>query len=255
MHDRHREGTMNPNSYSTLTGKPPGEEAPRAGTRTLRELLRSASWAQSMGEPALLRLEAGVIEKAVPAGGYVCHKGEPAEQWVGVIDGLVKISSVWTTGKTVTFTGVPPGGWLGEGSLLKHELRKYDVVALRDSRIAYMNRQTFQWLLDNCLTFNQYLLTQINERLGQFIAMVEHERLLEPDARVARSLAALFHPVLYPGLGKQLQISQEEVGFLAGVSRQRANQALKCLEEAGLLKIEYGGITILDVSGLRTYGG
>lgn len=249
---------MNSNAYSTLTGKTPtepGEEGTRTGSRTLRDLLRSASWAQAMGDDDLARLEAGVVEKSVSAGGYVCHKGEPAEQWVGVIDGLVKISSVWTTGKTVTFTGVPPGGWLGEGSMLKHELRKYDVVALRDSRIAYMNRQTFQWLLENCISFNQYLLTQINERLGQFIAMVEHERLLEPDARVARSLASLFHPVLYPGLGKQLQISQEEVGFLAGVSRQRANQALKCLEEAGLLKIEYGGITILDIPGLRTYGG
>ena len=249
---------MNPNTYSSLTGDPPGDSGAGAGgggRRTLGQMLRASAWAQAMGEAEFARVEAGVIEKSVPAGGYVCHKGEPAEQWVGIIEGLVKISSVWTTGKTVTFTGVPPGGWLGEGSMLKHELRKYDVVALRDSRIAYMNRQTFQWLLDNCISFNRFLLTQINERLGQFIAMVEHERLLEPDARVARSLAALFHPVLYPGLGPQLQISQEEVGFLAGVSRQRANQALKCLEEAGLLKIEYGGITILDIPGLRTYGG
>ena len=33
-------------------------------------------------------------------------------------------------------TGVPAGGWIGEGSLLKNEERKYDVVALRDSQVA-----------------------------------------------------------------------------------------------------------------------
>ena len=42
-------------------------------------------------------------------------------------------------------------------------------------------------------------MQQLNERLGQFIAAREIDRLSDPDARVARSLAALFHPVLYPG--------------------------------------------------------
>lgn len=197
---------------------------------------------------------AGTSERIVPAGAYVCLKGDPADHWIGIVDGLVKIASHWVTGKTVTFTGVPPGGWLGEGSMLKREPRRYDVIALRDSRIAYMNRTTFQWLLDNSIPFNRFLLHHLNERLGQFIGMVEHERLLDTNARIARCLAGLFNPVLYPGTDRQLQISQEELGYLAGVSRQRANQALKALEEAGLLRIEYGGITVLEVDGLRSFG-
>ncbi|MGD4794987.1 cyclic nucleotide-binding domain-containing protein, partial [Xanthomonas citri pv. citri] len=117
----------------------------------------------------MARALAGTTERIVPAGAYVCLKGDPAEHWIGVIDGLVKIASHWVTGKTVTFTGVPPGGWLGEGSMLKREPRKYDVIALRNSRIAYMNRSAFQWLLDNSIPFNRFLLNHLNERLGQFI--------------------------------------------------------------------------------------
>src|SRR5258708_20328455 len=83
--------------------------------------------------------------------------------------------------------------------------------------------------------------------------MVEYERLLEPDARVARSLAALFNPVLYPEQLTDVQLSQEELGYLTGVSRQRANQALQVLEKAGLLKVEYGRIKILDLHGLRPF--
>ena len=116
-----------------------------------------------------------------------------------------------------------------------------------------MPKATFIRLLDTSIEFNRFLLHQLNERLGQFIAMVEYDRLLEPDARVARSLAAMFNPYLYPGIGPQLQISQEEIGYLAGLSRQRANQALKTLEKAGLLRVEYGSSTVLDLEGLRKF--
>jgi CRP-like cAMP-binding protein len=127
-------------------------------------------------------------------------------------------------------------------------------VALRGSQIAFMPEATFRWLLDTSLAFNRFLIMQLNERLGQFIGMVEHDRLLEPDARVARSLAALFNPFLYPGSELQIQISQEELGYLAGASRQRVNQALRVLEKAGLVKVDYSLITILDLNGLRSFG-
>jgi len=95
----------------------------------------------------------------------------------------------------------------------------------------------------------------IRQRLGQFIGMVEHDRLLGPDARLARGLAGLFNPLLYPGIGPTLPISQEELGQLVGLSRQRVNRALKVLEERALLRIEYGAVTVLDLEGLRRFGG
>ena len=84
--------------------------------------------------------------------------------------------------------------------------------------------------------------------------MIENDRLLEPDARVARALAQLYNPLLYPGTASFLQLSQEEIGLLSGVSRQRANQALQVLEKAGLVTVEYGGVRVLDVAGLKRFG-
>lgn len=228
---------------------------PENTSLSLDDALRTAPWARSLSDADLARVREGVSEKRVPAGSFLCRKGEPVDYWYGVIEGLVKLSSDWVTGKTATLTGVPPGGWFGEGSVLKNERRRFDTVALRDSRIACMRRDTFYWLLDNSIGFNRFLLTQLNERLGLFIGLLESERLADVDARVARSVTALFHPVLYPGDRKHLAISQEEIGYLAGVSRQRANRSLKALEDAGFLAIEYGGITILDLDGLRRFGG
>jgi CRP/FNR family cyclic AMP-dependent transcriptional regulator len=221
--------------------------------QTLAELLAASLWTRSLSPEQVARVEAETVVRMLPVGVPVCRKGEPVESWIGVIDGLVKMTSMNTDGKTTTFLGVTSGGWFGEGSLLKDKTRKYDVVTLRESRVAYMPRATFEWLLDTSIEFNRFLLLQLNERLGQFIAMVEYERLLEPDARVARSLASLFNPVLYPDQDTDIQLSQEEIGYLTGVSRQRVNQALHVLERAGLVRIEYGRLRILDLEGLRSF--
>lgn len=228
---------------------------PKENSPTLADALRAARWAVGLTPDQLARVEKGTIERRVAAGGFVCRKGESVECWLGVIEGLAKMSSDWVSGKTASYAGISSGGWFGEGSLLKTEVRRYDIIALRDTRVACMRRETFLWLLDNSIAFNRYVMTQINERLGQFISLLESERLLDTDTRVARSLAAMFNPVLYPSQNPHLTISQEEIGYLAGVSRQRVNRSLKILEDAGFLVTEYGGITILDIEGLRQFGG
>jgi CRP/FNR family cyclic AMP-dependent transcriptional regulator len=222
---------------------------------SLTDMLRNAPWARELAPELRARVEADTVVRPCAEGGLVCRKGEPIEHWIGVVDGLVKMANVSADGKPTSFTGIASGGWFGEGSLLKDEPRRYDIVALRDSQIAYMPRATFMRLLDTSVAFNRFLLVQLNERLGQFIAMVEHDRLLGPDARLARGLAALFNPHLYPGVGPTLPITQEEIGQLVGLSRQRVNQALKRLEAEGLLRIEYGGVTVTDLGGLRRFEG
>jgi CRP-like cAMP-binding protein len=222
---------------------------------TFARMLRASPWARALPEGGLARIEAETAIRACPAGSLVCRKGEQVEAWIGVVDGLVKMANVSAEGKQTSFVGVAAGGWFGEGSLLKDEPRRYDIVALRASSIAYMPKATFMWLLDTSMPFNRFLLTQLNERLAQFIGMVEHDRLLGPDARLARCLAAMFNPHLYPGAGPTLPISQEQIAQLAGLSRQRANRALQRLAQAGLLRIEYGGITVVDLPGLRRFDG
>ena len=218
---------------------------------TLGEMLKASLWSRSLSPEQLRRVEGETLTRQVPAGGFVCRKGEPVEHWIGVVDGLVKMTNLSADGKPTTFTGLPTGGWFGEGSLLKNEPRKYDVVALRNSQVAYMPKTTFSRLLDTSIEFNRFLLIQLNERLGQFIAAREIDRLNSPNARVARSLAALFNPTLYPGVGQVLRITQQELAYLVGLSRQRVNEALAALQARGVIRVEYGGVRVLDLQALR----
>ncbi|MDP3834140.1 MAG: helix-turn-helix domain-containing protein, partial [Hydrogenophaga sp.] len=73
-----------------------------------------------------------------------------------------------------------------------------------------------------------------------------------PDLRVARNLAALFHPLLSPIVAGIMRITQQELAYLVGLSRQRTNEALTTLAAKGWIRVEYGGLRVLDLAALRS---
>src|SRR5205809_4597800 len=105
--------------------------------------LLNSRWAQGLSDELRRRVLAETTIRSISVGGFVCRKGESAEHWIGVLDGLVKVASVSPEGKSVSFIAVPTGGWFGEVALLKLDRRLYDAVALRNSVIALVPRNTF----------------------------------------------------------------------------------------------------------------
>jgi CRP-like cAMP-binding protein len=217
--------------------------------------LAAVPWLRCLEVHDRARIAALIQVADAETGELVCKIGRPATYWFGVVDGLLKMSNDTADGVAITFTGVPPGGWFGEGTLLKREAYRYNIQALRRSIVAGLPVDSFHELLQTSLAFNRFVLNQLNDRLGQFIAAREIDRLSDPDLRVARNLAALFHPSLYPGVGSWLRITQLELGYLVGLSRQRVNKALRVLQERRLIRIEYGGVRVLDLDALRYYRG
>ena len=228
--------------------------------QTLHQRRRAPTPAELAGIPWLQQLTPDERAIAVPdlkigealPGDLVCRVGRPVTYWFGVVDGLLKMSGENADGQSMTFTGVPPGGWFGEGTALKRESYRYNIQALRNSLVAGLTVDTFHRLLDHSIGFNRFVMNQLNERLGQFIAAREIDRMNNPDLRVARSLAALFNPVLYPGVGEVLRITQQELAYLVGLSRQRVNEALTRLDAQGLIRVEYGGVRVLNLDALRS---
>jgi CRP/FNR family transcriptional regulator, cyclic AMP receptor protein len=219
--------------------------------RASREELQRVPWRPLLDAVEAERVAADMQVAEAEVGEYLCRIGRPATLWFGVVEGLLKMSNDSALGTPVTFTGVPSGAWFGEGTLLKRESYRYNIEALRRSVVAGLPLATFDWLIERSIPFNRYLMNQLNERLGQFIAAREIDRMTDVDTRVARSLGSLFHPVLYPGVGDLLRITQQELGYLVGLSRQRVNEALRVLQSRGLIRVEYGGVRVLDLAGLQ----
>jgi CRP/FNR family cyclic AMP-dependent transcriptional regulator len=232
-----------------MVTKPPLHQRRRAATA---EELAGIPWLPVLLPAERARAVADIVVADAQPGDLLCRVGRPVTYWFGVVEGLLKMSGENADGQTITFSGLPPGGWFGEGTVLKREAYRYNIQALRSSVVAGLPADTFHWLLDHSIGFNRFVMNQLNERLGQFIAAREIDRMANPDLRVARNLAALFNPALFPGVGEVLRITQQELAYLVGLSRQRVNEALSALQEQGMISIEYGGVRVLDLQALKT---
>jgi site-specific DNA recombinase len=73
------------------------------------------------------------------------------------------------------------------------------------------------------------------------------------DVGVYGRLASILGVDIFPTLRSNDEMYSGK-GALSGISRQNANQCLKRLEREGLLRLEYGGVTIVDLERLRSYG-
>ena len=118
--------------------------SPVGVSSSLRQRARAPNSSELAGIPWLAVLAPEDRREAVDAlmvgaaepGDRICRTGAPSNFWFGVIDGLLKMSSDNAEGQTMTYTGIPPGGWFGEGTALKREPYRYTIQALRKSIVA-----------------------------------------------------------------------------------------------------------------------
>ena len=229
------------------------KEPVKGSAKPLRDVLEETHWLQELPPEAKARVYADAYEAFFTAGDVVVRQGDPGRAWLGVAEGLLKVSMVHRSGKVVMFTAIPEGSWIGEGAVIKRELLRYDIFAMRPSRVIHLPGATLRWLLDTSIEFNHIIISRLNERLSQYIAMVEIDRLTDAATRVARAIGTMYNPVLHPHMGSVLTLSQTELGELIGMSRQSISAALKQLESEGLVTTEYGGVMVRTLSSLIDY--
>jgi CRP-like cAMP-binding protein len=221
--------------------------------KPLKDVVAEFDWMRELPASARDLVLSNAYETHYTHGDHVFRTGDPAHSWIGVAEGLLKVSLVHRTGKIVMFTAIPVGSWMGEGSVVRRGVFRFDVIAMRDSRVVYLPGATFRRLLDESIEFNHIIISHLNERLAQYIAMMEIDRMTDPVARCARAISTLYNPVLYPQMAALLELSQSELGEMIGMSRQSIAAACKTLQNEGLIAAEYGRLTIRNLSALASY--
>ncbi len=191
-------------------------------------------------------------ERMAAPGEYIARAGEPCLHWYGLLHGFLQMYVVGADGSETTLYCLREGQWGGEGSLLKRELRRYDLRSLTPSHIFLVPAATFETLRQSSIAFNQFLCDIMNERMGTFVGMLEASRLLGPDQRVARGLLMLANNAAEHA--QEISIPQHELALICGLSRQRVNMAISEFRRTGLVRSDlHKGILIVDVPRVRSY--
>lgn len=217
-------------------------------TSTTSRFLAAQPWFASLGHAMQAQLGDRVVRTKGKKGAVLLQANVPVVGCYAVLSGLIKVQTVPVKGRSSSFLGVACGDWFGEGSALKDEHRRYEVIALRDTELLCLALAEFHQLRATSIEFNQFLVSQLNLRVSQAMALIEATRLRTPEQRVALSLSRLFW-----NRTRKLSLSQDELANLVGVSRQTANRALQLLAQRGLVTLEFGRVDIADDDALTRF--
>jgi CRP/FNR family transcriptional regulator, cyclic AMP receptor protein len=192
--------------------------------KSLSEHLRATLWANTLTDEQLRRVEADMEEQLCAAGTSVCRKGEAVDAWIGVLEGLVKTAhGIFADGRSADVHRGADGRVVRRGFAAQVRAAGSTVCwRYVKARIASMPRRPLSGSGQQHRV--QPLCAAPAERAPGSVHRAGRvsSRLLDTDARVARCLGELFNPILYPGIGPRLSISQEEIGYLTPACRGSA---------------------------------
>ena len=215
---------------------------------TAQRFIEAQPWFASVPAALQERLRAEVFSTQGDKGAVMMPAGSAVQGWHAVLSGLVMLQSPASKGRSSAFIGVPDGEWFGEGSAMKPEPRKYNVVALRPTTLLCLPLPLFNALRETHLGFNQFLVLHLNMRLGQAMTIIEAGRTQSTEHRVALYLSRLFWRST-----RRLNLTQDELGQLVGLSRQTVNRVLQTLEGLGIVSLDFGKVAIVDDDALSAY--
>jgi CRP/FNR family transcriptional regulator, cyclic AMP receptor protein len=175
----------------------------------------------------------------------IMRQGDAAETFYYLIEGSVAAVIDDDDKRELLLAYINKGEFIGEMGLFMSQKSRSVIVRTRTRcRVAEITYARMDRLLDNELKdhakgFLFAVGVQLSQRLRQTSRKVGHLAFLDVTGRIAGTLLdlckqpdAMTHPD-----GMQIRVTRQEIGRIAGCSREMAGRVLKSLEEQGLIAV------------------
>jgi len=190
------------------------------------------------------------------AGRNVMTIEQPGEAVFIILHGTVKIH-IEQGERDVILAILGAGDMLGEMSLIDSVGRSASAVTLETSLMLWMDKVTFNYILDNFAPAARNLVKILSARLRLSDQLIQALATLDVNGRVARQLLAFAEKYGSEKNGvTQIRtvLTQGDIADLVGASRKRVNQTIVSFKEQGLIDTDAEGrIAIKDGEGLARY--
>lgn len=184
---------------------------------------------------------------------YVFHAKDKFNGIYTVLEGSISLGYVDVNGNEALSAIAEPIMWFGEISLIDHEPRSHDAIALKKSTVLHIPAKPLNELLKD----NPYYWYYFARLTSQKLRYVFLEQIAIQTRSLSQRLAQrlLF---IVEGYGnhlivqeRQIHISQDQLANMLTVSRQTINHELNLLEKQNIIKISFRKIEILDMEKLN----
>ena len=218
-------------------------------------LLLHGSWLKTLPEPLRVCLLDTARELTLQSGTRLFVRGESADGIYAVIQGSIRISSSDTHGREAILAFVAPPNWFGEIALFDGKTRTHDAFAEGETQLVHVDQDQLLGFLNEHPYYWRDLGLLMAHKLRQTFCFMEDAALLPPNVRMARRLASMAENYgEQPGSSRRtVELQQDQLAKLIGISRQTCNQILRELASCGYINIAYGRIEQLDAAVLRQF--
>lgn len=218
-------------------------------------LLMQGRWFRTLPEALRQFLLAEALEITLAPGERLFARDDAADGIYAVVQGAIRISSGDAQAREAILAFVSPPNWFGEIALFDGKTRTHDAFAEGETQLVHVEQDVLLGFLREHPRYWQDLGLLMTHKLRQTFSFMEDAALLPPSVRMARRLATMVE-----NYGEQsgrsrrvVELQQDQLAKLIGVSRQTCNQILKELEHHGYIAIAYGRIEVLDAVALRQF--
>jgi CRP/FNR family cyclic AMP-dependent transcriptional regulator len=168
---------------------------------------------------------------------------QPGEAVFIILHGTVKIH-IEQGGRDVILSVLGSGDLLGEMSLIDSVGRSASALTLENSLMLWMDKTTFNYILDNFQPVARNLVRILSARVRLSDQVIQSLATLDVNGRVARQILAFaerYGSEKPEGVQIHIVLTQGDLADLVGASRKRVNQAMVFFKEQGLVSTDANG--------------
>lgn len=212
-------------------------------------LLR-ASWLSDFPDEILQAAAGCAAVRAFNDGALIHARGAEGDGFYTISSGAVRFTRATADGHASIIAVLGAPNCFGEISLFDGLPRSHDAHAAGHAMLLFHSRTDFKKLLASYPQIYERFLKVLSMRLRATFDMVEEAAVAPLSQRLARRLLELAH--IKPSAlnadidarGREVPLTQEDLGHLLGKSRQSISKILHGWEEKGLIQTKYGRISI-----------
>jgi CRP-like cAMP-binding protein len=200
---------------------------------------------------ALEQLSTRLRRKRYGRGQPVFHEGDPGASLCVVAEGHIKLGVTSPEGREIIIDLLGPGDVFGELALLDGDPRSADAVATEPSELLHLEREEFTRFLLQRPSIAIELLSILSRRIRRDTQLIQDATFLDVPARLARTILRLATTPSGGGPPITPRLNQTDLAGLSGTTRETLNKWLGQLQDDGLIRLDRGRITVLDMQRLR----
>jgi len=189
-------------------------------------------------------------------GERITSREDATPTFLVVLKGRVRLYSVTPGGREFLLAFLEPGHIFGLRPCLDHSTRSYDSVAERETTLLTVPGPKLRTLLAGNAELMTVAVQFLCHRLGVVSQALEQFAVWGPTQQLGWRILDLMRAP-YPGTASnseiRLSVSQDDLAAMIGKSRQTTNKLLKDLNAAGFISIDYGGLVVRDLAGLKSF--